>query len=160
MLVQAGPAVAPLRGVQSAVTDPVSFAVLDGEPAASFPALPGWSARDCARRAVAEHRSWLAAQPERLYPNDRALGLLLTAARAALFLTSLETSSPSLALTAAATAEALAEDADGRSAAAAEAGLAELVACRGGTREPAREVVEALRAAVEGLPPYAGSLAP
>ncbi len=109
VLVQAGSAVGSLRGVQCPATDPVSFAVLDGRDSAFFPGLPGWSARDCARRAVAEHRSWLAAQSDPMYVNERALGLLLTAARAALFLDSLDRGQGSLALTVAATAEALGE---------------------------------------------------
>ena len=132
VLVQGGSAVGSLRGVQCPMTDPVSFAVLDSRGSAPFPGLPGWSARDCARRAVAEHRSWLAAQAERIYVNERALGLLLTAARAALFLRSLDSERPALALTVAATAEALGEP--------------ELA---GAPAE--RAVLEALRSNVEGL---------
>ncbi len=139
-LVQAGSAAGSLRGVQCPVTDPVSFALLDGDDTAAFPALAGWSARDCARRAVAEHRSWLAAQPPRLHVNERALGLLLTAARAALFLQSLDDGRGSLALTVAATAEAL--------------GDPELA---GAPAE--REVVEDLRARVQSLPAYAEAVA-
>src|SRR5205085_9213161 len=48
-----------LRAVQCPLTDPVSFALLDGRETAAFPAAPGWSAHDWARRAVDEHRAWL-----------------------------------------------------------------------------------------------------
>ena len=146
VLVQAGPAAGTLRGAQTPVTDPVSAALLDASREAVFPSLPGWSARDCALRAVAEHRSWLAAQPAALHANDRALGLLFTAARAALFLQSLDGDRPTLALTAAATAEALGDS---------DRALAELEACRGGTRAPDRDVLDSFRACVEALPPYA-----
>jgi hypothetical protein len=46
-----------LRSVQCALTDPVSFALLDGRETAWFPAVAGWSAGDWARRAVDEHRA-------------------------------------------------------------------------------------------------------
>jgi len=151
VLVQAGSGVGSLRGAQTPVTDPVSAALLDGGRSAVFPALPGWSARDCALRAVAEHRSWLAAQAPRLYGNDRSLGLLLTAARAALFLESLDGERPSLALTAAATAGALGGQ-------EAVDGLADLTECHGGKRPADPQVLAALRTVVEALPPYAGTL--
>src|SRR5215208_1112138 len=41
-----------LRAVQCRVTDPVSFALLEGKDAAKFPRVRGWSAADWARRAV------------------------------------------------------------------------------------------------------------
>ena len=46
-----------LRCAQCAATDPVSFALLDGRAIARFPLVPGWSAADWARRAVAEQRA-------------------------------------------------------------------------------------------------------
>ncbi|MEA2374630.1 MAG: hypothetical protein QOD53_1093, partial [Thermoleophilaceae bacterium] len=49
-----------LRAVQCELTDPVSVALLDGRSEAWFPDVAGWSARDWARRAVAEHGAWLA----------------------------------------------------------------------------------------------------
>jgi hypothetical protein len=89
---------ARLRAIQCALTDPVSFAHRDD--VASFPDLPGWSAHDVARRAVAEHRAWLEAPPHD--PDGRALGRLATAARAARFLQSIEGGEPALPLTVAA----------------------------------------------------------
>lgn len=96
-----------LRAVQNALTDPVTFALLDGASTAQFPDAPGWSAEHWARRAVAEHRGWLAALPADLdpLPMARPIG----AARAALFLESVEEGEPCLPLTAAATLRALAE---------------------------------------------------
>ncbi|MDQ5821670.1 MAG: hypothetical protein M3540_09530 [Actinomycetota bacterium] len=46
-----------LRSVQCALTDPVSFALLEGRETAWFPDVAGWSAQDWARRAVDEHRA-------------------------------------------------------------------------------------------------------
>ena len=102
------------RTVQCAVTDPVSFALVDERMVAAFPDVPGWSAQDWARRAVAEHRAWL--QSRRGIPDTGAgdresvltqLGRLLTASRAALFQESLATGEPELALSLAAVAERL-----------------------------------------------------
>jgi hypothetical protein len=94
-----------LRAVQCALTDPVSFALLSGSPIARYPNVPGWSAADTAARAVAEHRAWLdqagaAEEPE-------ALGMLITAMRAAFFQESIQDDRPSLAATVAATLRAL-----------------------------------------------------
>jgi hypothetical protein len=100
-----------LRGVQCPVTDPVSFAVLAGDDTANFPGIPGWSAPDWARRAVAEHRAWLSIegeppktfwagrQPSNRVTGHEGFGRLFTAARAALFHQSLEQGRPLLALT-------------------------------------------------------------
>ena len=87
---------ARLRGVQFTLTDPVSFARDD---VARFPELPGWSAADLARRAVDEHRAWLAAGPHVRSPI--AFGKLVTAARAALFADSVAAGEPELAVEAA-----------------------------------------------------------
>lgn len=98
------------RAVQCEPTDPVSMALIDGAKAARFPYLAGWSARDSARRAATEHRARLAAWPGEDpsgIPPLHALGTLFTAARAALFLESLETGAPELPLTAAAVARRL-----------------------------------------------------
>ena len=100
------PATAPrrlLRSVQCAETDPVTFALVAGHRVARFPDVPGWSAWDCARRAVAEHRGWLESHQE-----SADADMLLSAARAALLLESLERGEPRLPLTYAATAELLA----------------------------------------------------
>jgi hypothetical protein len=109
-----------LRAVQCQPTDPVSMALADGHTVARFPELAGWSALHCARRAVAEHRAWLAADgwvcPTHGWvgvqsaPNDakmRTLGLLFTAARAALFLESTVDGDPELAVTVAGVADCL-----------------------------------------------------
>ena len=93
-----------MRTVQCELTDPVSFALLAGETAARFPNAAGWSAYDCARRAVAEQRAAVAAASE---PGNE-LAALLTAARAALFLESLHEGRPELAVTVAAAAKLLA----------------------------------------------------
>jgi hypothetical protein len=90
-----------LRAIQCDASDPVSLALARGERVARFPDAPGWSARDWARRAVAEHRVRV-----RRGGGDRAT--LLAAARAALFLASLEDGAPELRLSAADVDEALA----------------------------------------------------
>lgn len=109
-----------LRAVQCQPTDPVSIALADGQTIARFPELAGWSAAHCARRAVAEHRAWLASDnwvnPSHGWvsmqsaPNKesiRTLGLLFTAARAALFLESIVEGDPELAVSVAGVAERL-----------------------------------------------------
>jgi hypothetical protein len=96
-----------LRAVQCAVTDPVSFALLAGEPIATFPEVRGWSARDWARRAVAEHRVWLQSEGSSGEAPGQTLGRLLTAARAGVFLQSIEAGTPELPLTVAAACEGL-----------------------------------------------------
>lgn len=109
-----------LRAVQCQPTDPVSIALADGRTIARFPELAGWSALHCARRAVAEHRAWLAAggavypphgwvgvQSGTSEPTIRTLGLLFSAARAALFLESVEEGRPELAVTVAGVADCL-----------------------------------------------------
>ena len=112
------------RAVQCESTDPVSMALIDGAKAARFPNLAGWSARDSARRAAAEHRARLAAWPGDDPPGIpplQALGMLFTAARAGLFLESVETGAPELPLTAAAVARRLEHSAAGAGNVAPEA---------------------------------------
>jgi len=109
-----------LRAVQCEPTDPVSMALADGRAVARFPELAGWSAVHCARRAVAEHRAWLSAnggaypphgwvgmQSAYSEPSMRTMGLLFTAARAALFLESIDEGRPELAVTVAGVADCL-----------------------------------------------------
>lgn len=84
------------RSIQCAVSDPVSFALLDGRQEAAFSDGPGWSAWDSARRAVGEHARWLDAGAR---PSLRTLGKLINAARAVAFAASFETSSIQLPLT-------------------------------------------------------------
>ena len=95
------------RAIQSRVTDPVTMALLSRETVARFPELNGWSARDSALRAVAEHRGWLEARSTLNETARRSLGRLLTAARAALFLESLDAGDPELVLSVAAVAHHL-----------------------------------------------------
>ena len=145
-----------LRAVQCAVTDPVSFALLAGRARASFPALPGWSAEDSARRAVAEHLGWLLdeREPE---SSARSLGRLLTAGRAALFHESLQTNDPELPLTMAAAAERLAARRTVGEGLAQEACGAYRAASHDGDPPPAA-LVSSLRAAlVTSFPAYSAA---
>jgi glycosyltransferase involved in cell wall biosynthesis len=150
-----------LRSVQCAATDPVSFALAEGRDAASFPDVTGWSASDWARRAVAEHRAWLAsclAQGWEIDPNEpdaalEKLGRLLTAARAALFLESLTAGRPELALPLASVAKQLRERDRDAGAVAVEAAEAYRTSRRDGT--PPDCSLPALAEIVRKLPPYA-----
>jgi hypothetical protein len=97
-----------LRAVQCQLTDPVSFAVVDGAQTAGFPNVGRWSIPEMALHSVAEHRAWLArsaSPPARnagASPPRPSLGRLLSCARAALLLESVEAGAPELALTLAA----------------------------------------------------------
>ena len=154
-----------LRGIECPLTDPVSFALLEGRPVARFPELPGWSASDSARRAVAEHRAWLAAgneaRAERLphwmsppyHPELVELCGSLNAARAALFAESVERGTPELALTADAVASRWAE-VDPASGGIAAAACHELACCRPDRSVPDPRIVHEVRRAVEALPAY------
>ena len=156
-----------LRAVQCPASDPVSFAVLAGKPAARFPNVPGWSAADWARRSVVEHRAWLGSgseapptvgrwfsgQARSMKREPRTLFRLLAAARAALFLESLEDGRPELALTFAAVTDRLAERLPASESVAREA-LARYRDCRlDGQPAPARTIL-ALRELVLALPAY------
>lgn len=140
----------PLRGVSCPVTDPVSHALTRREERARFPALPGWSARDCADRALAEHRAWLTRRPLMGGFGPRALELLLTSARAALFHESVAEGSPVLAVTTGAVVDGLAER-HPRCAEPAAAGLTALSACRDEGGDPPRETVDGLERALRSL---------
>ncbi len=142
-----------LRSVQCSATDPVSFALAADEERARFPEAPGWSARDSARRAVAEHRAWLAGLPDGA-PPETTLAMLLSAARAAIFLESLEEGEPELAVTLAASAEQLAARRPSARAAADDALAAYAGAATGGAPPPAR-TCRALLDVVRQLPAYA-----
>jgi hypothetical protein len=133
-----------LRAVQCGATDPVSMALSDGRTIARFPELGGWSALASARRAVAEHRSWLSTDGWTIPPHGwigvqsaprdataRTLGLLFTAARAALFLESILEGAAELAVTAAGVADALTAR-DSRCRGLAEDALQSLRASRAG----------------------------
>jgi hypothetical protein len=141
-----------LRTVQCVTTDPVSFAVADGRSVASFPCVRGWSARDWARRAVAEHRAWL--ESSSACDGVEQLGRLLTAARAALFLESLEVGEPELALPIAAVAERLGARDSRASGSAAEA-VETYRTCRRDDGAPPATTIAALDEIVRRLPAYA-----
>jgi nucleotidyltransferase-like protein len=141
-----------LRTVQCAITDPVSFAVADGRPRASFPDVRGWAASDCARRAVAEHRAWLQSRPAG--DGLGQLGRLMTAARAGLFLESLEAGDPELALPVGAVAERLAARDSRASSAATDAGEM-FRTCRRDNRTPPASLIVAMDGIVRRLPAYA-----
>jgi hypothetical protein len=143
--------------VQCPASDPVSFALLDGRAHAAFPEMPGWSARDWAARAVAEHRAWLtagrdvpsagdwiAARPRAVWGGQATVGLLLCAARAALLFDSFESGRPALPLTLADVIAELAARVPGADADATEARTA-----------PSPAAVERLRRQVASLPAYA-----
>ena len=135
---------ATARAVQCESTDPVSMALIEGGRVARFPNLAGWSAQDSARRATAEHQARLAALPGQYPPETtplRTLGMLFTAARAALFLDSLETGSPELPLTVAAVTRRLEESSSNQGSVA-------------------REAFESFRAARQGGPPIQNGLIP
>lgn len=157
-----------LRLVQCRASDPVSAALLDGTDHAAFPELPGWSARDWARRAVAEHRTWLFGAPNQrpgphkwMGPRPASvstgpanLGLLLSAARSAVFLESIEEGGPTLPLRLSDVPAALAARAPGLGDDAAEA-FAALDASRRELVSPPPGLVGHLRERVESLPSYA-----
>jgi hypothetical protein len=91
-----------LRAIHCCVSDPASFALLEGETVARYPELPGFTAAEGAARAMAEHRAWLS-YPDVLGTGGEALSMLITTSRAALFAESIDTGRPSLPLTVAAT---------------------------------------------------------
>jgi len=158
-----------LRLVQCRSSDPVSTALLDGRAQADFPELPGWSARDWARRAVAEHRAWLFAgenqgpgphrwvgpRPASVSTAPATFDLLLSAARAALFLESVEQGSPALPLRLGDVAAALAARGPGLGD-AAEAFAALDAGCGNQVRLPP-ELLAQFRGEVESLPVYASA---
>jgi hypothetical protein len=90
-----------LRTLKCRVSDPVLFALVEGKRVAAFPRVAGFSAEHLARRAVAEHRAQLREG------TDHSLETLWRAARAAVFLQSVEDGDPELPLTASETARRL-----------------------------------------------------
>jgi hypothetical protein len=144
------PGRARLRAVQCPVTDPVSFALLEGRGTAGFPDAEGWSIRETAARAVTNHRAALPAAAA-----DRGVGelaTLFTAARAGLLMEGVEERSPELPLTVAAVAAQLdARSPKGGVARAAYEAYRE--ARSSGIEAPARTVT-ALRNRVLSLPAY------
>lgn len=159
-----------LRGLETPASDPVSFALLEGRGSARFPDVGGWSALDRALRAVAEHRAWLhqevdhqarrppwvGVRPLANWNTPASLSLLLSAARAALFLASVEDGRPRLTLTDEATVHVLVER-DPAVAEAAAGALATLRACEREPCRPDRVGLMRLRATVIRLRAYATS---
>jgi hypothetical protein len=148
-------------------SDPVSVALAEGRECAAFPDVSGWSALDRARRAVAEHRGWLRQEtlgtdgrptwivrPPSVWPTPATVSLLLSAARAGLFLDSIQTGEPRLAITEEAVAAGLGAR-DDEAAAASAGALEALAACRHDQSPPPAEIVLRLRRAVNRLPAYA-----
>jgi hypothetical protein len=142
------------RSVQFESSDPVSFALLASEERAVFPEFGGWSASHCARRAVDDHAFWLQRFPA-TDPSETgtSLGLLLGAARAALFEQSLERGEPELAVTVGAAASRLAAE-HPASAGLLDETLGGYRAWRAGGERPDPASVIALRRLIEDLPAY------
>ncbi len=134
-----------LRAVQSPLTDPVSFALIAGRSVAAFPEVPGWSASDWARQAVAENAPRLA---------GAQLPAVVRAARAALFSQSFEEEAPELRLTVLATLARLRDLTGAAVVDEAENAYRQLVVS--GDQPPAATTA-ALRDLVAGLPAYRGS---
>lgn len=141
-----------LRAVQCPVTDPFSFALLDGAAVARVPRARGWSIEETAIRATAEHRAWLKDGGATREASVEALGLLFTAARAGLLLESVERGQPEIALTVAAVAESLAASTR-MSRSVAGASYEAYRACRAGGSPPA-SVMADLRRCVAAMPAY------
>jgi predicted nucleotidyltransferase len=159
-----------LRSLQAPFSDPVSSAVLDGNGFAAFPAVAGWSAGDWAARAVAEHAAWLRRGPDgalqaatprewidgagdTITATGRALAKLLTATRAALFLESIESNHPCLALTVEAAVEELTRSGADENGIGAEA-IGAYAGARNGAGSPPVELVYRFDALVRSLPAY------
>jgi hypothetical protein len=142
-----------LRAAQCAVTDPVSFALLAGRDVAEFPNARGWSARDSAERAVAEHRGWLEETPADREHMGQTLARLLAALRAAQLWTSVEEREPALPLTLTDAGHLLAAGRS-ESRSIAEQACGEYEAYRLDGDEPSAETVTAMRREVLGLPAY------
>jgi hypothetical protein len=142
-----------LRSVHCPLSDPVSFALLEGAERARFPNVRGWSLEDTARRAAAEHRAWLQTAAPGAGDRPVELGMLFSAARAGLLLETVGAGSPELALTAEAVARRLGDRLPGSAAAPLEA-YEVYRSCRADGGEPEPGTVAALRADVLTLEPY------
>lgn len=140
------------RTIQCSAVEPVTFAVLLGQPYARFPQLEGWSARECARRAVDEHRLWLTTSASS--STGDSLGRMFAAARAGLFLESVEAEDPCLPLTASSIAYLLGERSS-RDVQPAQAAWRAYREWRLGGPAPAGSVVWRLAEVVERLPAFA-----
>jgi SAM-dependent methyltransferase len=141
-----------LRAVQCAATDPVSFALVNGESIARFPNMSGLSVQHTVQRAVREHGVWLTELDTSVPLTFEALGRMVTAARSAFAWESLHDSKPALTLTVDATLEALAERALAIALGARESYEELRPKSGGGSPRLAAELHEVLSA----LPAYAG----
>jgi hypothetical protein len=141
------------RCAQCPASDPVSFAVASGRNQAAFPELPGWSARDAARRAVDEHAVRLPRAHRYETRSGEGIARLLAAGRVALMAQSCAAGVAALPLTATATATALVEEAEADRATVDEA-LGWYMDGRAGGVETPRSVVDALRGEIRALPAY------
>lgn len=140
------------RCVHFPASDPVSFALLDGETAAYFPQHPGWSIGDVAARAVAEHRAYLEAQLHEPGWDVQKLGCVLNAARAAVLAESVADGQPVLPLTMAATARELGERHPSLRGLAEEAAGAYRLHRRRGGGPHVQPLITRLASAVASLP--------
>lgn len=95
------------RSAHFPASDPVSFALLDGVTVARFPDHLGLSIAEVAARAVVEHRAYLNVQLHEPGWAVQKLGIVLSAARAALLARSVAEGDPVLPLSVAAIARAL-----------------------------------------------------
>ena len=145
------------RSIDFGATDPVSAALIGGQNAAAFPNAAGWSASDTAARAAAEHAAWLqlprdpaATSPQVLTAH---LAGLFSAARAGLFLRSIQDREPVLPVTFEATAVALAEQVPSYRGAIEDAYDSYRAAVNGG-HGATREVLRAAAGALEELGCY------
>ncbi|MGH2991967.1 MAG: hypothetical protein ACRDL1_00315 [Solirubrobacterales bacterium] len=140
-----------LRALKCRPIDPVSFALADGKKVASFPNVRGWSAKDTARRAVAEHRAWMRGGPS---ADGDTLAMLFTAVRAGLFLETIRGDRPELALTVTETARLLARRSSSARTVAEEAleGYRDFAVHR---RQPPPQTVSAMQGLVLEMPAYA-----
>lgn len=145
-----------MRAIKSRAVDPVSFALQEGRSTCAFPEVPGWSAKDTARRAVVEHLAWLRAAPG-TQDLGTELARLLSAARAALFLESVRDGDPELPVTVTETVRRLSARSE-TARTAAEDSLGHYCEFALRRTPPPAATLAAMRAVVADLPAHAGAL--
>jgi len=138
-------------------SDPVSFALLEGASVARFPNHPGLSIADVAARAVAEHRAYLDVQLHEPGWDVKKLGMVLSAARAALLAETAAAGEPVLTPSMAATARALGERLPEARALAEEASI-ELRRRRREGGPTLDSLIARLAGVVSSLPSFNGRL--
>jgi hypothetical protein len=148
---------AGFRSIEFGASDPVSSALLRRGTIATFSNAAGWRASDIAARAVAEHGAWLQLPRNPIDTRTEVvtahLAGVFSAARAGLFLHSLQSDDPMLPVTFEATTTALAERLP-RHRVAIEDAYDNYRAAVSGGREVRREVLRAATGALEGLGCY------